>query len=509
LKYTKSIDTTSGKLRGYRDNGLDVFKGIPYSERMIGDLRFKPPIPNQPWSGILDATEFGPICPQNVAPMFKFPPMPQSEPDCLTLNIWTPAADDQHRPVMAYIHGGGFRFGSGRDYYGTQLAIRGNVVVVSFNYRVNYLGFTYIDDYTANVGLLDQILALQWVQDNIQLFGGDPGNVTIFGNSAGGMAVSTLLAIPRARGLFHRVIAQSGACNPLSYHPKYGKETTDRLLSELGINKEALHDLHKISAYEMLHQPRHQPPNPVVGIRSIAPFIHKDSIPRHPLEYIRNGEASNIDLLIGTNLNEAKLWNAFNSDFIEANEDLLRQRLQDMLNELGKPEAKVDTVIEIYQKNTTVTQIQPTGEKLPAKTPQDIVDAFVTDLQFRIAAIRTAEAQAEHNAHTYMYLFALPSPYRDGALGACHAMEIPFVFGCLDDTRWNWRSGTSPEAHLLSEHMMDAWIAFAHTGNPNHPGLPDWPQYNTNTRSTMILHKECKVVDKPLDDQRILWDELM
>lgn len=187
MDYTKIIDTTSGKLRGYRDHGLDVFKGIPYCERMIGDLRFTPPVPNKPWLGILDATEFGPICPQNIAPMYRFPPMPQSEPDCLTLNIWTPAADDHQRPVMVYIHGGGFRFGSGRDYYGDHLAKRGNVVIVSFNYRVNYLGFTYIEDHTANVGLLDQITALHWVHENIQFFGGDPGNVTIFGNSAGGM----------------------------------------------------------------------------------------------------------------------------------------------------------------------------------------------------------------------------------------------------------------------------------------------------------------------------------
>lgn len=509
MDYTKIIDTTSGKLRGYCDNGLEMFKGVPYCERMIGNLRFKPPIPNTPWPGILDATEFGPICPQTIAPMFKFPPMPQSEPDCLTLNIWTPAADDQPRPVMVYIHGGGFRFGSGRDYYGNHLATRGNVVVVSFNYRVNYLGFTYIDDYTANVGILDQILALQWVQDNIHLFGGDPTNVTIFGNSAGAMAVSTLLAIPLARGLFHRVIAQSGACNPLSYDPKYGKQATDTLLSELGLDTHNILELHKMSAYEFLKQARVQPTNTVMSVRTIPPFIHQDSIPQHPLIYLKNGDAGDVDLLIGTNLNEAKLWNAFNPNFIEADDDTLRQRLTNMVHDLGKSEAFVDQILEIYQDTQALQQIQPVGESVSATTPQDILDAFATDLQFRIAAIRTAEAQAEHNANTYMYLFALPSPYLNGALGACHAMEIPFVFGCLDDIRWNWRSGTSHEAHVLSEQMMDAWIAFAHTGNPNHLGLPAWPQYNTKTRSTMIFHKECKIVNKPLEDQRILWDKLM
>jgi para-nitrobenzyl esterase len=435
--------------------------------------------------------------------------MPQSEPDCLTLNIWTPAADDQNRPVMVYIHGGGFRFGSGRDYYGDHLATRGNVVVVSFNYRVNYLGFSYIDDYTANVGLLDQILALQWVHDNIHLFGGDSENVTIFGNSAGAMAVSTLLAIPRTRGLFRRVIAQSGACNPLSYDPKYGKQATSKLLSELGIDKDNLTELQKISAYDFLEQARIQPTNTVMSVRTIPPYIHQDSVPQHPLTYIRNGDAANVDLLIGTNLNEAKLWNAFNPDFVEANDTTLRQRLAEMLIDLDQPEGVVDDIIEIYRDNNAMKPIQPVGECISAKTPQDILDAFASDLQFRIAAIRTAEAQATHNANTYMYLFALPSPYLNGTLGACHAMEIPFVFGCLDDSRWNWRSGTSHEAHILSEQMMDAWIAFAHTGNPNHPGLPNWPQYNNKTRSTMILHKECKVVDQPLEDQRLVWDKLM
>lgn len=273
-----------------------------------------------------------------------------------------------------------------------------------------------------------------------------------------------------------------------------------------------LDELHKISAYELLQQLRlasTQATNPVVGIRSIPPFIHQDSIPQHPLKYIQNGDASHIDLLIGTNLNEAKLWNAFNPDFVAATDDTLRQRLTDILNELGKSKALVDKIITIYQTHHALEQIQPAGAEPPTKTPQDILDAFNTDLQFRIAAIRTAEAQAAHNAQTYMYLFALPSPYRDGALGACHAMEIPFVFGSLDDVRWNWRSGTSPEAHILSEQMMDAWIAFAHTGNPNHPNLPEWPQYNTTTRSTMILHKECKIVEKPFEEQRVIWDGLM
>ncbi|MHA1729730.1 MAG: carboxylesterase/lipase family protein [Promethearchaeota archaeon] len=510
MEYTKIIETTTGKLRGYKDSNIELYKGIPYCERMIGELRFKPPVSKKPWPGVLEATEFGPICPQVIPPMLLLPPSPQSEPDCLTLNIWTPSTDDQKRPVMVWIHGGGFSSGSGRAYNGEYLVKRGNVVVVTINYRLNFLGFTYIEDKTTNVGILDQIAALKWIQDNINLFGGDPKNVTIFGESAGAMAVSTLLAIPRAKGLFKRVIAQSGACNPLSYSSAEGKKATDKLMEEFRFKNGDLQSLSRISAYEFLKLLMVLPgPNPVPWPITIPPFIDKDIIPKHPLDFIKNGEARNVDLLIGTNLNEAKLWKSFMPGFIEANQETLVTRIKEILKHLEKPEEMAEKIIETYKKNKDLEKIKLSDEKLTSKTPQDILDAFSTDLQFRIAAIRTAEAQAEYNSNTYMYLFTFPSPFFNGTLGSCHITEIPFVFGMLDDPRWTIWSGSSKEGKMLSEKVMDAWIAFAHTGNPNHKGIPEWPKYNKEKRVTMVLNKEIKAVEKPLEARRIIWKDII
>ena len=509
MERTKIIDTKAGKIQGIKDEDIEIFKGIPYTERVVGDLRFKPPVPAKRFPGVFLATEFGPICPQVISPKLINPPNPQSEPDCLNLNIWTPSSDRDKRSVMVWIHGGGLRSHSQRSYDGTFLAKRGNVVVVTLNYRLNALGFSFIPGIvTAPIGILDQITALKWVRDNIENFGGDPARVTIFGESAGGWSVSTLLTIPEAKGLFHRAIAQSGACNPAGFRVSEGKDLSERVLSEVGIQDGDLEALRKISAYELVNAEskawiekveKELKPWPLVS----PPYIDGEYILEHPLDLIRKGAAAEVDLLVGTNLNESTSMKPDpndDSDFKEVSENGMHNWMKLVMKSLGQNEDKAVSLINAYRE---------TRKDESSLSPQVVMDAFLTDFEFRIAAIRTAEAQSIQNSNTYMYLFTWPSPFMDGKFGAFHTCEIPFVFGMLDNPNWSIFSDTSEEAKTHSEKIMDSWIAFARTGNPSHSGIPEWPKYNVEKRSTMLLGKEIKAVDDPYGKERMAWDGIM
>lgn len=507
MERTKIIDTKAGKIQGIKDEGIEIFKGIPYVERIVGDLRFSLPIPAKRFSGVFLATEFGPVCPQVISPKLISPPNPQSEPDCLNLNIWTPSTDRDKRPVMVWIHGGGLRNHEAHPYDGTFLVKRGNVVVVTFNYRLNALGFSFIPDIvTAPLGIFDQITALKWVRDNIENFGGDAENVTIFGESAGGWSVSTLLAMPEAKGLFHRAIAQSGACNPASFRASEGKDISKRVFSEVGIQYGDLEALRKISAYELVNAEskaweekveRELTPWPLVS----PPYIDGEYILEHPLDLIRKGAAPEVDLLIGTNLNESTSMKPDDdSTFKEVSENGMHNWIKLVIKSLDQNEDKAASLINAYRK---------TRKDEDSLSAQAVMDAFLTDFEFRIAAIRTAEAQSIQNPNTYMYLFTWPSPFMDGKFGAFHTCEIPFVFGILDKPDWNLYSDTSEEAQKFSEKIMDSWIAFARTGNPSHSSIPDWPKYDTEKRSTMLLGKEIKAVDDPYGIERKAWDGIM
>jgi para-nitrobenzyl esterase len=506
MERTKIVDTKAGKIQGIKDEGIEIFKGIPYAERVVGDLRFKPPVPAKRFMGVFLATEFGPICPQVISPKEISPPNPQSEPDCLNLNIWTPSTDYDKHPVMVWIHGGGLRNHDARSYDGTSLVKRGNVVVVTFNYRLNILGFPFIPGImTAPLGILDQITALQWVRDNIENFGGDAENVTIFGESAGGWSVSTLLAMPEAKGLFHRAIAQSGACNPAGFRASEGKDLSERIFSEVGIQYGDLEALRKISAYELVNaesevweerlKEKHWP-------LTTPPYIDGEYIPEHPLVLIRKGAAAEIDLLVGTNLNESSSMKSDESNnFKEVSENGMRNWIKYVMkSHFGQNDDKAESLINAYRE---------TRKDEGSLSAQKVLDAFLTDFEFHISALRTAEAQSTQNPNTYMYLFTLPSPFMGGKFGAFHTSEIPFVFGMLDSPYWNKFSDTSEEAKELSEKIMDSWITFARTGNPSHNGIPEWPQYDTEKRSTLLLGKEIKVVDDPYGKERMAWDGIM
>ncbi|MHA2270208.1 MAG: carboxylesterase/lipase family protein [Promethearchaeota archaeon] len=299
------IKTKYGKIQGYYENGIEIYKGIPYAEPPIGDLRFRPPVAKEAWDGVLDATKFGPCSYQGYLPIEEIivKPEPESE-DCLNLNVWTPASDDNKRPVLFWIHGGSFIRGSATEpmYDSSRLALRGDVVVVSINYRLGALGYLYISDVTANVGQLDQILALEWVRDNIELFGGDPNNVTIFGESAGAYAVVTLPAMPAANGLFHRIIAQS--C------PEIDSTATEKftrgLMRQLKLKKGDIDGLRGIPAEEIIKaQDEYQKKIPNEGL-PFRPMVDGDTLPFDPLKVFKKGDCKQFELMIGTNLDEMK-----------------------------------------------------------------------------------------------------------------------------------------------------------------------------------------------------------
>ena len=496
------VDTKYGKVQGYSENGIKIFKGIPFASPPIGKLRFMPPTTLNPWDGVLDATKFGPDVPQSKSVLDAFIGMKnRKDEDSLYLNVWTPEIDNEKRPVMVWIHGGGFTNGGGaRDVYnGLFLAQRGNLVIVTINYRLGALGYLYIPEITANAGQLDQIAALEWVRDNIEAFGGDPNHVTIFGESAGGVAVSTLLTMPGAKGLFNRVIAQSGTCHPKASDPRASKRGSKRLMRDLGIKYGDIEALQQVQIKDMLKvQTKIIMSGGLIGAPSpFWPVIDGDTLPEHPLDTIKKGEVKDIELLIGTNLDEAKLWGALDPSRANWDDKQLQNQLRAAMSYIGQDEQKAKEIIQVY-KDAREGQL--------STAPSDIADAIYTDFLFRVSAIRVAEAYCNFNPNTYSYLFTRPAIAFNGKLGSCHAVEIPYVFGTFNTSKIAVLTGKGPDLEAVSNKMMDTWIAFARTGNPNHDGIPQWPAYNIDNRATMVMDKEFKVVNSPFDKERAVWD---
>ncbi|MHA2280679.1 MAG: carboxylesterase/lipase family protein [Promethearchaeota archaeon] len=495
------IETKQGKIKGYEREGIKKFKGIPYAEPPVGELRFRPSLLKEPWVGVLDCTKFGPVVPQRESFFTPQPPPLQDEEKCLTLNVWTPGVDDIKRPVLFWIHGGGFSFGSGSTSNGTNLAKLGNVVIVSINYRLGIFGYIFIEDEIANLGQLDQITALQWVQDNIPHFGGDPNNVTIFGESAGGVAVSTLMAMPPAKGLFNRVISQSGAVHPGSFHPKAGIRGAERIMTELGIKGFDIEALKKVSTQKIVDvqskmelAARAKGRNFPYGV-----YIDAKTLPKHPLEAIQDGFASDLELMVGTNQDESKLYTALTPPRKILDEEGLFKRTHNMIRFFSQEEGVTQKVIETYK--TAREAILPTE-------PQEILDAISTDFRFRVSGIRLAEAQCKHQPNVFSYLFTYKSPEMGGKLGACHGLEIAFVFGTFGDRARGIVPKKSNETDILSEKMIHSWISFAQNGNPDHDGIPHWYHYELKNRSTMMFGTEVKLVDDPFKMERMVWEEI-
>jgi para-nitrobenzyl esterase len=505
------VATRSGRLEGRKGRGLEIFRGVPYARPPLGELRFRAPQPPEPWQGVRPALRFGEAAPQS-SPLPILPlrmigagASAQRE-DCLYLNVWTPAADSKRRPVMVWIHGGAFVMGSGSIslWDGARLARRGDVVVVTLNYRLGALGyldlrgFSGLEGTPANLGLRDQIAALQWVRDNIEAFGGDPDNVTIFGESAGAMSVATLLGTPAARGLFRRAIAQSGAADHVS-SAEAAAGVAELFLRELGDSAQNLSALRATPLESILRAQRAvMLPSFRTGKLPWQPSIDGDVLPQSPLRTIEMGLSRSVSLLVGTNRDEFKFFTLGDRKALRMSEEALRRRLARLLpgkDADGTPLA--EAALEIYGAG---------GTRRGPASPGERWVAFQSDRIFHCPATRLAERHALSAAQTYTYLFTWSLPLLRNRLGAFHGLEIPFVFGTLRDPLLRASLGASRSALGLSDRMQDAWIAFARCGDPSHADLPDWARYEAKRRSTMVFGADCREESSRFEDVTRFWD---
>lgn len=485
-----------GQIAGYSENGVYIYKGIPYAKA----ARFMAPEAPEAWQGVRSCRNYGPTCPQGVrqgwqndeiAFAFNWDDGYPGE-DCLRANVWTPAkgADGGRRPVMVWLHGGGFAAGSGQElpgYDGASLARKGDVVVVTLNHRLNVLGFLDLSDFgpeyavSGNAGLLDLVAALNWVRDNAEAFGGDPGNVTIFGQSGGGGKVSTLCATPAAKGLFHKAVVQSGSTLSTmtsEMSRRIGRET----VRQLGLTAGNIGEISKIPYEKLLAagtaavetvRKQAEAENGTGGafIFGWAPTVDGAVLPRQPFADGAPAQSRDIPMMIGTTRCEfspSTYVPMFRNADTEMAVGFLRQRY-------GQEGA--DHIIAAYAK------------AYPGYRPVDLIDF---DTTFRPNAVRQADIKAaQGGAPVYMYLFTWESPVLDGALRSTHCMEIPFVFA--NAKIHASMTGGGAQAETLAGRMSDAWIAFARTGNPNTPSLPHWPAYTPDQRATMFFDNDCEV----------------
>jgi para-nitrobenzyl esterase len=498
------VDTKNGKIEGLLENGINVFRGVPYAAPPVGDLRWMPPQPVKSWKDVRSAKEFGPIAPQNTMPggMMMQVPQPQSE-DCLFLNIWTPGLDNAKRPVMVWIHGGAFTMGSGSDpmYDSNKLLKRGNIVLVSINYRLGMLGFLRLKDATGgkipatgNEGLLDQVLALKWVKDNIAAFGGDPNNITVFGESAGSMSIACLMVMPKAKDLFQKGIMESGV-GSVAVPKEEANRCGELFVKESGFKKDDAKAMRAFTTAQLLEmEMKIRMASAGAGgtprVTSSYPVTDGEVIPDFPNKLAREGAAKGILTIIGTNLDEYTLFGMMDPGFANLTEADMKKRLAAML-----PGKGADELVEVYNK-----AIQKRGEQA---TPVNILTAITTDVMFRMPSLDLVEAQRDSKTPVYSYIFTWKSPVMGGVLKSCHALEIGFVFGKYDAMF----CGTGPEADKLSECMQDAWLVFAKTGNPSGKCIGEWPAYG-NKRMTMVLGKDSHVEAAPFEAERAVWEKV-
>ena len=476
--------TKLGALRGARLDapGVLVFKGVHYGQSTAGAARFKPPQPVVKWQGVADATRFGDTCPQggDVGRRTKVEGeiLPMSE-DCLVLNIWTPALDGKARPVMVWFHGRGFYAGAGSErlYDGARLAKRGDLVVVTVNHRLNVFGHLYLGKVggeefatSGNAGTQDMQLALEWVRDNIAAFGGDGGNVTIFGESGGGAKVSTLLGVPSARGLFKRGIIQSGP--RLNGTPLDDAiANTETVMSKLGVRTAA--ELQALPMEKVLAAVTTE----VRTTPDFGPVTDGKYLPADMFVPQAAASARDVPIIVGSNRDEYALYAREAPNFGKRTEAEIRQELAPLYGDA------VDALIDAYKKSR------------PSASPWDLMIA-IRSSRFHVGTVRLAEAQSKV-APTYVYSFDFePTP-----LKAAHAAEIPFVFSNATAD-----PNARPGAREVEDAMSDAWIAFARTGNPNHPGMPAWPTYDARTRAVMVFDTKTAVINDPRASERTVWE---
>jgi len=507
------VEISTGKVRGFKRNGVYIFKGLPYGASTSGVNRFMPPVKPEPWSGIRNALQYGRVCPSQDSAHFNTDGknLANSDEDafvlhrvaastipgedCLRLNLWTPEIHGSHkRPVMVYMHGGGFSGGSGHDllsYDGENLTRNHDVVVVTHNHRLNVYGYLNLQRLggeefvsSANVGMLDNVAVLAWVRENIARFGGDPGCVTIFGQSGGGGKVVALMAMPAAKGLFHRAIVQSGPfLKCLS--PDYSARVADLVLAELGLSKSRVRELQAIpvdrlsgAAAEVMKKMPSQRSSirQVYGEDNWGPTVDGGILPRHPFDPGAPEIAADVPLLTGSNLHE--FVNGLDRPEAQAMEMGELHRL--MSQEFAERSSEI---IDVYRRD------------YPRATPFDLY-ATIAAAPFRLpACVQASRKSALGGAPAYSYIYAWRTPVLDGRPGPFHGAEIAFTFDNAE--LCDHYSGGSDEAIVLSKQVSTAWVSFARTGNPNHANLPHWPKYTSEHRATMQFDRQCEVRNGP------------
>jgi len=503
--------TQSGWVEGEARAAHQVFRGIPFAKPPVGPLRLRAPESPEPWTGVRQARTNGPSSLQSTALLSIISvPRPVSE-DCLYLNVYTPRADTARRPVFVWIHGGAFVVGSGGEalYDGGALAERGDVVVVSINYRLGALGFCHWTEserarfgLSSNVGNLDQIAALRWVRDNIAAFGGDPEHVTIAGESAGAFSVAMLLAMPAAKGLFQRAITQSGA--RLSRVAGDPARPTQELLRVLEIGPDQIETLWRLPAERILEAQQRVGAGggaAMGGARTFCPVVDGDTLPCTIEEAFARGHSAGIPLLIGTNRDELNLF--LGAELKRLHEPLDHAALMQQLCALV-PEAAPEQaceLLEIYRQSRCSRQL-PASERA-------LLAAISSDALWRIPSMRFAEAHLLRESRTYQYLFTYGSPAMRGALGSCHALELGFVFGTLSSQGQPDFAGNGAAQQQLSARLMDSWIAFVRTGDPSVPGANQaWPAYDLERRPTLVFDLVSGLQNDPFGEERAAWSNL-